>query len=149
METGPEGLTELQDKGSKVYVYGICVVAALGGLLFGYDTAVISGTVGSLEAKFSLSPLDVGWVAGSVLLGCMVGGLVAGPLSDGIGRKKALLLSALLFLVSAVGSVLPLRRHVCVRRVVHSISGARDQGQDAGRYRTHVAAGRVVSGVAV
>lgn len=43
--TGPEGLTELQDKGSKVYVYGICMVAAFGGLLFGYDTAVISGTV--------------------------------------------------------------------------------------------------------
>jgi len=83
------------------------MVAALGGLLFGYDTAVISGTVGFLRAKFSLNPHQVGWAAASVLLGCMAGAVLAGPLSDRVGRKKTLLLSALLFLVSAVGSVLP------------------------------------------
>jgi sugar porter (SP) family MFS transporter len=107
MTTRLQGRTASQYKGSKVYVYGICLVAALGGLLFGYDTAVISGTVTSLTEKFSLAPLDVGWVAGSVLLGCMAGAVLAGPLSDRVGRKKTLLLSALLFLVSAVGSVLP------------------------------------------
>ena len=62
MATGPEGLTELQDKGSKVYVDGICMVAAFGGLLFGYDTAVISGTASFIalvvpEAKASGLPI--------------------------------------------------------------------------------------------
>ena len=107
METGPEGLTELQDKGSKVYVYGICMVAAIGGLLFGYDTAVTSGTEGFLQAKFHLNADEIGWVVASVLLGCMAGAVLAGPLSNRVGRKKTLLLSALLFLVSAIGCVVP------------------------------------------
>ena len=107
MTIEPDGGVALQHGGSRGYVYGICLVAAIGGLLFGYDTAVISGTLTSLEAKFSLDPGQVGWVAACVLLGCMAGALIAGPLSDGIGRKKALQLSALLFLVSAVGSAIP------------------------------------------
>lgn len=85
-----------------LYLLVICLVAALGGLLFGFDTAVISGTVGFFQKEFGLSPALTGWVASSALVGCFFGALIAGAVSDRFGRKKVLLLSALLFTVSAV-----------------------------------------------
>jgi len=88
------------------YLLVICLVAATGGLLFGFDTAVISGTVGLFRAEFELSAARAGWVASSALVGCMAGALVAGTLSDRFGRKKALLLSAACFTVSAIGCAL-------------------------------------------
>lgn len=84
------------------YVYRICLVATLGGLLFGYDTAVISGANNALQQHFHLSDIYLGWVVGSALLGCCAGVLVAGKLTDLIGRRSVLALSAVLFLVSAL-----------------------------------------------
>ena len=86
------------------YVIRICLVAALGGLLFGYDTAVISGAVGPLQAYFGLTPAMTGWAVSNVVVGCIVGSFFAGKISFVIGRKKALMLSAALFFISAVGS---------------------------------------------
>ena len=89
------------------YVLRISFVAALGGLLFGYDTAVISGAIGFLKERFGLNEYMVGWAASSALVGCIAGALLAGALSDRFGRKNALRLAALLFLVSAIGTALP------------------------------------------
>jgi len=88
--------------GANLYVYRICLVATLGGLLFGYDTAVISGANNALQAHFHLSDIYLGWVVGSALLGCCGGVLVAGKLTDLIGRRAVLALSAALFLISAL-----------------------------------------------
>ena len=89
------------------YIAGITLVATLGGLLFGYDTAVISGAIGSLRAYFELSDLQTGWAASSALVGCVIGAVMAGFVADRYGRKPGLLLAAILFLVSAIGSAVP------------------------------------------
>ncbi len=88
------------------YVIRICMITALGGLLFGYDTAVISGAVSPLQDYFSLSPTMTGWAVSNVVIGCIIGSMFAGRISMAIGRKKALMLSALLFFISALGSAL-------------------------------------------
>jgi len=93
--------------GSTTYVFVVTLVAALGGLLFGYDTGVINGAIGPLKAHFSLDPRQEGWAMGCALLGCALGAIGAGPLSDRFGRKKALIVSAILFFVSAVGTAVP------------------------------------------
>jgi SP family xylose:H+ symportor-like MFS transporter len=85
----------------------IASVAALGGLLFGYDTGVINGTQYYFSKYFELSAAMKGWVVSSALLGCLVGALVAGPMTTKIGRKATLIFSAALFTVSAAGSGLP------------------------------------------
>lgn len=89
------------------YVYQISTVAALGGLLFGYDTAVISGAIGSIKTKFALSPALEGWAASAAIWGCVAGVAAAGFLADRYGRKKVLLISAVLFAVSALASAIP------------------------------------------
>ncbi len=83
------------------------IVAALGGLLFGYDTGVINGAIGPLKAHFSLDPQQEGWAMGCALLGCALGAAGAGAISDRFGRKKVLILSAILFFVSAIGTAMP------------------------------------------
>jgi len=88
------------------YLIPICLIATLGGLLFGYDTGVVSGAIEPMTAKFVLSDVMKGWVSGSVLLGCAVGVLAVGPISDRSGRKVAMMLAAIMFLVSAVGTAL-------------------------------------------
>ena len=85
----------------------IAAVSALGGLLFGYDTGVINGAQFFLSKYFELDPATKGWVVGSALLGCFIGAIVAGPISIKVGRKWSLILSAILFSVSAWGSGLP------------------------------------------
>lgn len=90
-----------------LYVIKISGITALGGLLFGYDTAVIAGAIGFLEKKFLLSPIMVGWVASSAIWGCILGVLIAGSLSSYFGRKKALIATALLFAVSGIASAIP------------------------------------------
>jgi sugar porter (SP) family MFS transporter len=108
-----EGVVEMHEKnrpeagGSWAYVLFVSLVATLGGLLFGYDTAVISGAIGFLEEFFDLTPAMVGWAASSALLGCVLGAAGAGTVSDRIGRKKVLLIAAICFFISAVGSALP------------------------------------------
>jgi len=89
------------------YVYLLAGVAAVGGLLFGYDTAVISGTIGFLQTRFELSAWAKGWAASAALVGCIFGAAMAGTLSDRFGRKRMLVVSAILFAVSAVGSAIP------------------------------------------
>jgi len=89
------------------YLLPICLVATLGGLLFGYDTGVISGAIEPLTAKFALSDFMKGWASGCVLIGCAAGVLLVGPLSDRFGRKLAMFLAALMFLASAIGTAVP------------------------------------------
>lgn len=94
--------------GSVAYVLLLTLVAALGGLLFGYDTAVISGAIGFLQTHFDLDPqLWKGWAAASALIGCALGAGFAGMISDHLGRKKVLIVSAMLFLISALGTAFP------------------------------------------
>ena len=89
------------------YVWLISLVAAMGGLLFGYDWIVISGTDIFYEAHFNLtSSLQIGWAKSSALLGCLIGALVAGVLSDRLGRKWLLFGSALLFAVTSGATAL-------------------------------------------
>lgn len=85
------------------YLIFLSVVAALGGFLFGYDTAVISGTIAQVTALFGLDTLQQGWYVGCALIGSIVGVLFAGILSDKLGRKLTMLISAVLFSVSAIG----------------------------------------------
>ena len=87
----------------RLYVIFISCIATLGGLLFGYDTAVISGTTQAIQTRFALSDLALGWVVSSALVGCVVGTLTAGWFADRFGRKPGLLLSAALFTISALG----------------------------------------------
>ncbi len=89
------------------YLLGISFVSTIGGFLFGYDTAVISGCNSFLEQHFELSASMLGWVVSSALLGTIFGCIVAGSITDKIGRKKALILAALCLTVSAIGSMLP------------------------------------------
>ena len=97
------------------YIFGITLVATLGGLLFGYDTAVISGTVESLRIFFIEPfglPLDEanaleGFVVSSALIGCIIGASFAGWISQRMGRKPTLMLASILFLLSAIGSAWP------------------------------------------
>lgn len=96
-----------ETRGSVVYLALVCFVATLGGLLFGYDTAVISGAIGFLRQRFELSDVQEGWATSSALLGCAVGAAFAGTLSDRLGRRVVLVVSAVLFIVSAVGTALP------------------------------------------
>lgn len=80
------------------------VVAALGGLLFGFDTAVISGTTTALKSTFSLSPFALGFTVATALIGTIVGALTAGKPADRFGRKKVLFAIGILYFISAVGS---------------------------------------------
>jgi SP family arabinose:H+ symporter-like MFS transporter len=90
----------------KIYVILISVVAALGGLLFGFDTAVISGTLNFIQPYFGLSETGLGWTVSSLLFGCMAGVVIAGKAGDHYGRGKALKIAALLFFISACGTAL-------------------------------------------
>lgn len=100
-------MNRYNEEGSTRYVFVLASVAALGGLLFGYDTAVISGAIGYLSDHFGLDAPLRGWAASSALVGCIAGACFAGVLSDWLGRKKVLLLSAVLFTVSAILSGVP------------------------------------------
>ena len=78
----------MQKTNNLYYVTFLSVVAALGGFLFGYDTAVISGTVSQVSTQFSLTSLQSGWYVGCALVGSIIGVLFAGALSDRFGQKE-------------------------------------------------------------
>ncbi|MGA9120741.1 MAG: sugar porter family MFS transporter [Bacteroidota bacterium] len=82
---------------------GASLTAAFGGFLFGFDTAVISGTLSFVQQQFHLTTLEEGWYVSSALVGCIAGVAIAGTLSDRFGRRKVLLLSSFLFLLSTAG----------------------------------------------
>jgi SP family arabinose:H+ symporter-like MFS transporter len=92
--------------GTTGFVIKLTVVAALGGFLFGYDTAVISGVVPLLTTKFMLTDRLVGYAVSSAIVGCIIGSFSAGPISDRVGRKKVLIFTAILFAISSVGAAL-------------------------------------------
>ncbi|MBN2210556.1 MAG: sugar porter family MFS transporter [Sedimentisphaerales bacterium] len=94
-------------KGSLLYVSFVAIIAAVGGFLFGYDTAVISGAVPFIEEYFSLTAGQLGFAVSSVVLGCIFGASIAGSLADKYGRKKIMITAAVLFLVSAILTSLP------------------------------------------
>lgn len=87
-------------------IYKATLVASVGGLLFGYDTAVISGAIGFMRSFYNLSDIMTGWVASCALLGCIAGAMYSGKLSDCAGRKKILMLSAVLFTISSIGTAI-------------------------------------------
>lgn len=88
------------------YVFFLALVAALGGLLFGYDTAVISGTIDQVCEQFHLDVIQQGWYVGCALIGSIAGVSVAGIMSDRLGRKPTMFISAFLFTISALGCAL-------------------------------------------
>ncbi len=103
------------DKENTRFVIVLTFVATLGGLLFGYDTAVISGAVGAIDHYFifpqhlsgiAASSLS-GWTISSALLGCILGAAIAGIISNRFGRKRALMVAALMFLLGSIGSAMP------------------------------------------
>src|SRR5208337_982481 len=85
------------------YLLKSTVVAALGGLLFGFDTAVIAGTIGALRVTFQLSPWSLGFTVFSALFGTVLGAMLAGIPGDRYGRRDSLRLMAVLYLISALG----------------------------------------------
>ncbi|MCI7141275.1 sugar porter family MFS transporter [Alistipes sp.] len=93
----------MENRTNTGYVVFLSIVAAIGGILFGYDTAVISGTISSVEAQFSLNAMQVGWFVGCALVGSILGVAVAGILSDRFGRKLTMLVAAILFTASGIG----------------------------------------------
>lgn len=100
--------THPQGQGTNLrYVVPVCLAAALGGLLFGFDTGVISGAIEPLTARFGLGAFMKGWASGCALVGCALGVLAVGGLADRLGRKLPLLLSAVMFFASALGTALP------------------------------------------
>ena len=102
-----------QENGSRLYLLSIVLVAIIGGLLFGYDTAVVSGAEKALENFFRAGLGDLytsgwhGFTASSALLGCVIGGAISGLLASRFGRKRSLLIAAVMFFVSALGSWCP------------------------------------------
>lgn len=96
-------MLKIKDKENLLYVIFLATVAALGGFLFGYDTAVISGTIKSVANQFSLNDAGTGWYVGCALVGSIFGVTIAGKMSDYFGRKVVLLFSAVLFTASGVG----------------------------------------------
>ena len=106
-------MNQTQQTGSKAYLFSIVLVAVLGGLLFGYDTAVISGAEKGLQAFF-MEAKDFaytdgwhGFTSASALIGCIIGSALSGLLATNLGRKKSLIIAGLLFFVSALGSMDP------------------------------------------
>ncbi|GAB3234207.1 sugar porter family MFS transporter [Glycomyces halotolerans] len=105
MTTDNEGPTETGTVKPTAVVF-VSAAAALGGFLFGYDTAVINGAVNALQSGFEISAVTVGFVVSSALLGCVVGAWFAGALANRLGRTRVMLLAAIFFFASSLGSAL-------------------------------------------
>jgi sugar porter (SP) family MFS transporter len=99
-------MNQITQQKSNSYLIFIALTAAFGGFLFGYDTAVISGTISLVKQQFALSTLMEGWFVSSALVGCIIGVMMAGEMSDRFGRKASLIVSGLLFCASAFGCAL-------------------------------------------
>ena len=86
------------------FVAAIVAVATIGGFMFGYDSGVINGTQEGLNKAFDLSKLGTGLNVGAILIGCAIGAFVAGRLADQIGRRSVMMISAVLFVASAIAA---------------------------------------------
>lgn len=91
-------------QGSTTYLWFICLVAACGGLLFGYDAVVVSGTNSQVESQFNFSPWQLGIYVSCVLWACALGAAAGGPIADQSGRRKTLMVAAILIFISAIWS---------------------------------------------
>ncbi|MES2375488.1 MAG: sugar porter family MFS transporter [Bacteroidota bacterium] len=91
---------------NSVYIIGISFISALGGYLFGFDFAVISGALPFLRKEFLLDPVWEGFLTGSLALGCIVGCLIAGRIAEKYGRRPGLMVAALIFAISSLGIAL-------------------------------------------
>lgn len=112
----------METRNKTAYLFLITLVASLGGFLFGFDMAVVSGILPLLQKQFSLSAFQEGWFVSSALVGCIIGVAISGELSDRLGRKKPLILAALLFLLSALGcSLLPTLPGVIGARMIGGV----------------------------
>src|SRR5579872_2539648 len=96
-----------QDRGDHLYVSLVSIVAAVGGFLFGYDLAVVSGAILFLQKQFALNTYQLGFAIGSAQIGCIFAPFFAGPVIDKWGRKRTLFAAALLFGIAAIGTALP------------------------------------------
>src|SRR5699024_2542965 len=103
--------SQLMINNKRSFIVFIAMVASLGGFLFGYDTAVIAGAEQSVQHylidSLGFSSLVHGFTVSSALVGCILGAFLSGVLSDGIGRRSTLLIAAILFFLSALGSAYP------------------------------------------
>ncbi len=99
--------SQLKAQSNLSYVWLISIVAAMGGLLFGWDWVVIGGAKPFFQRYFALtSEAQIGWANSCALIGCLVGALAAGALSDQFGRKRLLIVAAFLFAVTSLGNAL-------------------------------------------
>ncbi len=97
------GTSSARPQYNMLFIWSICLIAALGGLLFGYDWVVIGGAKPFYEQFFGLTtPAQIGWAMSSALVGCLFGSLLSGGLSDRFGRKKLLILAAFLFTITGI-----------------------------------------------
>lgn len=118
-DAGDAAAIPLAARGSVIFLILICLIASIGGLLFGFDTAVISGTFAFVETQFRLNKFEVGWFGSSALAGCILGAAAAGVLSDRFGRKPVLIVSAAFFFLCALGcAVAPGFQTIIVARIV-------------------------------
>jgi MFS family permease len=108
------------------FITVIAVLAALGGLLFGYDTGVVGGAAPYLEQSLGIGSFGESWVVGSLLLGAIVGALASGKLADLLSRKWTKFVAGIIYTVAAIGSaVAPTVETVCAARFVLGIAVAR------------------------
>ena len=99
--------TQKEGTARRAYVFRIAILAAIGGFLFGFDISIISGALIFLKTEFHLDPMQAGFAVSSAAIGCIAGPLVAVALSDSVGRRRTLLVAALLLGLSSVGTALP------------------------------------------
>jgi len=105
----PDSSSSLAEKNqvNRVYLYFVCLVAAVGGFIFGYDLDILTGALIFLRREFNLTPAQLGFAVSSATIGCIFGPLVGGSAADWLGRKRTLALTALVFAVGAIGTVFP------------------------------------------
>lgn len=104
---GPSEASAARIVVNRPYVYAVSLAAAMAGFLFGFDIAVINGAILFLRQQFALTEFQTEFAASSLLIGCVAGASIAGVLSDRLGRRRILILSAILFAASSVGAALP------------------------------------------
>ncbi|WP_199617591.1 sugar porter family MFS transporter [Paenibacillus alkalitolerans] len=95
------------EKPNMLFVTLVSIAAALGGILFGFDIAVVSGAIVFMEQHFVLNNVQIGWAVSSIIVGCVIGAAISGSMSEKFGRKKVLTAAALLFVIGSIGTATP------------------------------------------